>query len=91
MAKAKTDLVPFRQNTDQTHRVWQNIEDARCARGMSLDAIVSVIENTYGYRLTVREYKAARNGMTKNVNLDLVLFAARALEMDGSEILFGVI
>lgn len=91
MAKAKTPKVRFRQNSDQTYAVWENIERARCARGMSLDAIVFNIENTYGYRLTVKEFTSARNGLTKNVNLDLILFAALTLEMDPIELLGGVL
>jgi hypothetical protein len=75
-------------NTPQVRAIMSLIQDARLARGYSRADMASMITDQCSYRVTEDQYRAAEQGITKHVTLDLALFAVKILDLDES--LFAV-
>lgn len=77
-----------RNSSDVTAQVMQALITGRCARGYSRAELAAMIEQTYGYRITEDQYRACEQGLTRKVPLDVVIYAAKILDLD-SAMIFG--
>lgn len=80
-----------RNSSDQTAQVMEALTRGRCARGYSRSDLAAEIESTYGYRITEDQYRACEQGLTRKVPLDVILYAAKILDLDAAMIFGDVI
>lgn len=81
----------YRNSSDETADVMARLRDARLARGYTWHAVASMIESEYGYRITEDQYRACEQGLTRKVPLDVVIYAARVLDLEGPDVFGGIL
>lgn len=80
-----------RNSSDVTADVMSKITTGRCARGYSRAELASMIETEYGYRITEDQYRACEQGLTRKVPLDVIIYAAKILDLDSAYVFGDVI